>query len=379
MTELQLNFYLPGLVIIWIAIKLANTRWNLRPRWVLLAVAIVFASHEGASGQIMSYDTNIEFYRINENNEALINSVRRLTVSFDRKNNQWRLDNISKDSHTAFQKDLILQRSVVGPKDKKADFVKVSSDLDGYPIDVDWAERLAWFAFCAKNFLANKDGQPVIVPSADTRWDFYVHCCRAKIHWRSEQDSCPEEVQFLFDKELFKKSIDQLNVQAQGNALNSRAELYKNFESEYTNGTLVAVFKVNDWKAVAGYGVPNSWGLEIFWFGRLSFRCLATTLNATVVDQIEPLAISMNAEVADFRVRDASHGINFVSYRITNGVIPSINDPVVRGKINKVIGYDKTTLPIDMRKKRMFMFIIIAILGLLPLLLILIRRMRSNK
>jgi hypothetical protein len=249
----------------------------------------------------------------------------------------------------------------------------VSSPNDSYPIDLDFDQRLVWFIYCAKNYLLQRQGQPVILPFGDARADSYVHGCRFNGKWLSDSQSCPDTAEFSFDSQLFQDGIKQLSFESDATYLKDREKQFMDYSHGNTNGEVLARFQVTEWADAGGLKIPTAWNLDLYWYAMHSFQCTGTARNIQINHEtVNFPVLSKIAVITDKRVRNAGFAINSVHYQITDGQIPkSIQDiKIPKSSVNN----NFTQMPPDLKKTRAFFTILILATIIVPLPFLLRRK-----
>jgi len=207
----------------------------------------------------------------------------------------------------------------------------VSNAKEGYPIDLDGDERLFWFAYCAKNYIRKNEGQPVIVPFSEPRTFCYVDGCVMHAHWRFDADVCPDEATFVYSLGVFEKGIKVLSFEPPGNFIEARERQFKGFKDTHKDGDVVAEFKVSEWQQVGDINIPHLWELD-FWLWKTppsphGMRCLGRTdVAALTEDAVQLPQLPKVKKINDYRARDVFPQMNYISYTISNGILPKVTD-----------------------------------------------------
>jgi len=317
-----------------------------------------------AQAQSFTCDVSLNSFRVNNDvTDAKPDFSCKAHVTVDCKNAQWVIDYIDNNQKFACSyHDFILDK----PKHTGTNAWYMASPIvDGYPIDLDFDQRLIWFTYCAKDYLRKKQGQPVILPFGDTRLDCYVHGCRMNAQWHSDIDSCPETATFDYDRDLFQKGIKQLSSEPAGSFLNNREVQFNNYIQYHTNGQTIAAFKVTQWASVANMEIPTAWQLDLYWYGQHSFICIGTAENIKAIEgEIQLPSIPQKALITDKRVRNAALALNSVRYMITNGQIPKVDDI----KLSKSSGNNNfEQMPPNLRTVRIIFIGLFLMTGIAPL------------
>jgi hypothetical protein len=314
--------------------------------------------------QSFTCDVSLNTFRFNNNvAEVKPDFSGKARVTVDCKNAQWVIDYI--DNNQKFvcsYHDFILDK----PNHTGTNvWYMVSPVVDGYPIDLDFDQRLIWFTYCARDYLRMKQGQPVVLPFGDTRFDCYVHGCRMNAQWHSDRDSCPETATFDYDRDLFHKGVKQLSYEPTGSFLNNRESQFINYIQYHTNGQRIAAFKVTRWASVANMEIPTAWQLDLYWYGQHSFVCIGTAENIEAVEgEIKLPSISTKASITDKRVRNEALALNSVRYTIANGQIPKVDDIKLSKSISNR-GFCQ--MPPDLRIVRIVFIGLFLATGIVPL------------
>lgn len=160
----------------------------------------------------------------------------------------------------------------------------VSDYVEGYPVDLDPDERLLWFVYCAKDYLRNRQGQPVVLPTGDTRLDCYTWGCRLTMEWQSEGSLCPASGKFTFDPVLFKKGLENLELGPDSTYLRQREKRCEQYLNNHALGQTVAEFTVQGWTNSAGMQIPVGWTLDFYWYGKIFYTYVGATERFEAVE-----------------------------------------------------------------------------------------------
>lgn len=333
--------------------------------FVILILLIVRFFASGSYAQSFVCDVGLNSYRVNNNVvDKKPDFSGRARMAVDTKNAQWIVDYVdNRQKYACSYPNFILEKpNYTGMTNE---WRMVSLAVDGYPVDLDFDQRLFWFTYCARDYLRERQGQPLILPFGNTRLDCYVHGTRLDAKWRSSADLCPESARFTFDSELFKLGVSQLSSEAPGSVLNDREAQFARFVNFHTNGQTIASFRVTEWSALEKVNIPSAWQFDFYWYGHLSFSCNGTANNLKVLDgKISLPDIPQKSLVTDKRVRNAALRINNVQYAITNGHIPALADLRLPRSIRDT---DFAQMPPDLRNPRWIIIALLVATGLFPL------------
>jgi hypothetical protein len=295
----------------------------------------------------------------------------------------WRIDDPTRKPRTAFAfGDIVMdQPYVAGPnlRNLKTPFV-ASATLDHYPIDLDGDQRLLWLAYCATDYLRRNDGKPVIVPTGDARRDIETHACRIRTHWESESDLSPSTVDFIYDRDLMLRGVEELSYES-GGTLAYREKRIQEIARCFTNGEITARFEVLSFTNVAGARIPNVWTLTCVAGGKIVKAYRADVTSVYTHERVQIPIVPAGAEIVDKRVRGKGK-VNYVIYETPDGKVPSVDDPKVLTLVGKWNNPDAFHMPPrnrdllgdrnplgNLAKKRWFALgILVAVLTLLFLL-----------
>jgi hypothetical protein len=329
---------------------------------VLLVMGLLWMT--SAKAQSFSCDVQLRSFRINNTViDTKPDFIGNAHIIVDYNNAEWVINYVNNNQKFACSYfDFILEKpNYTGTNS----WYMASSVVDGYPVDLDFDQRLIWFAYCARDYLHRKQGQAVIIPFGDTRLDCYVHGSRMYLNWHSSMDLCPEIARFGFDADLFQKGIRQLSWEPPGSFLNTREEQITRYIGHHTNDQTIAVFSVNTWTELQKMNIPSAWQLDLYWYGQRSFTCIGTADNIKVLEgKIALPILPRTTFITDKRVRNASLEINSVRYFITNGVIPSVNDvklATLTGNVNFA------QMPPNLRNVRIVILGLLLALGMTPI------------
>lgn len=315
--------------------------------------------------QTFTCDVSLSSYRVKgnvANSNPDFNCKARVTV--DSKSAQWIVDYVDNGQKFACSyPNFILEKpNYTGITNE---WRMISLTVDGHPVDLDFDQRLIWFTYCARDYLRERQGKPVVLPFGNARLDCYVHGTRLDAKWRSGNDLCPETARLTFDSDLFKNGVNQLSSEPPGAFLNDREAQFIRYIGFHTGGQTVASFKVTEWITLENLNIPSAWQLDFFWYGNLSFTCKGTANNAKILDgKLSLPSIPQNSLITDKRVRNTALRINSVQYAITNGQIPTLADI----KLPKTVrDTDFAQMPPDLRTPRRVIITMLVATGLSPL------------
>jgi hypothetical protein len=258
----------------------------------------------------------------------------------------------------------------------------VSYEKEGYPIEFPGDIRLFWFVYCANSYLHKNNGKPVIVPFAESRVFAYLHSCRMEASWRSDKDLCPQYAKFVYDYVSFTNGINELSFEPPGNFLEQRDNDYKVFVKYHTNGDVVAEFKVSSWQQVGEIGIPALWQFDVDMWHRPGMICMGRTLAVTnVATDVQLPTLEPVELVTDSRVRAVLPGLNSTSYKVTNGILPSVSSLTSDHPIGaRSVGVVATTASAaGLGRPRIAFLLIMALLVCGPLLFLFLPKKQLTK
>ena len=335
---------------------------------IVCQLTFVLLLHTEGFTQSLSCDINLKSFRVNNDQ---INSDPDFTgkahLAANPKTGQWRVDYIDNNQKFACTyRDFILEK----PNYDGTNAWYIISPVErGYPIDLDFDERLIWFAYCGKDYLREREGQPVVLLYGDTRSDPSVYGCRMTTKWRSDIDLCPQAANFTFDADLFQENVKQLSIQPSGTFLDDRQKQVEQFSSNHTNGQLIATFKVLRWADNLQIGIPIKWEYNLYWYGQNMVRCIgeADNVKTTETEVVLP-NLPLAAKITDKRVRSVSKGINNSIYLLTDGNIPNVQG-VDLSKAMRMAPRTSSQTPPNSAKIRVFFILIMIAVGIIPLVI----------
>lgn len=292
--------------------------------WLLLLWG--FAGTASAQGQPMAFEGVIDLKYTNSKSQP---KSARFRCESDPETQIWRIDD-TRDFRSELPRgayksgDLVIIKTGIKTA-QGLEHLGVSSVIDGYPLNLQWADRLIWFVYCARDYLLEHNQKPVIVPRGDVQTDFDAHGCRANIQWRSHRDLCPVQVDFIFENKLFEQSIQHLKLEPPGRYLDNRRREIEAYKRRVTDGGLVARFRVTEWGETANWGVPHRWRLEVFRGDRMTRTFDGITEGVSEIAAVELPITPERASISDFRFRSVALGRNALPYLITDGNIPGVS------------------------------------------------------
>lgn len=282
---------------------------------------------EGSVNRILEFEADVELYRVTDAGRRNLEISSKSAVSVDVENQTWQIRMLEPRAKFADKyHDFILEKPDYTGSEP---WFIVSSDLNGYPIDLDQDQRIVWFVYCATRYLRARDKEPVPLPFGDARRDQYVHGCRINMRWRSDVDICPEQASFAFDRSLYDRGADEMTVEPAGDYANERDRSARFYRDNHTNGQVVVFFGISEWDSASTWGVPKSWWLDLNWYGKAAYRCNGRTTSVRTGNAISMADLPRQASITDKRVRDVGKRLNTVRYIATNAAIPSLDDPQV--------------------------------------------------
>lgn len=289
-----------------------------------------------AKDNALVFDVNLDFYRVPQ---ASPEASYRIAFSVASEGNKWRLDYRENPGRfSAANEGYVIEK----PDYQAGEEWRIISPLsEGNPIDLDQEQRLVWFVYGAKKYIQARIGLPVVLPFGDARLDGYAHGCRAEGKWRLPEDICPEYVEFLFDRALYTKGVQQLSWLDNNNSLEQRRKSFDQFLAGHTNGMVIGTLLVSAYTNAAGLGIPASWEFQLNWYGSLLYRCVGRTLSVRQADNIEAVTIPSIVKITDKRVRSENIPIDSVTYSLTNAAqIPNVEDVVVQKQVQHLTPSD---------------------------------------
>ena len=340
-----------------------------RPNLIKLCRSGILIVLSGDSlAQTLTCDLSLKSFRVIEgrtSSEPEFSGNARLTS--DTKTGLWRVDyNDNGLKFACAYRDFILAKPNYSGTNL---FYIISPTERGYPLDLDFDERLIWFAYCGRSVVRGSEGEPVPLLYGDTRTDSSVHGCRMRAEWRADSDLCPEVAKFLFAKDLFQVGIEQLSIEPPGDYLDDRLKQADRFLKHHENGQVIGKFQVLQWTDNLPYGTPIEWEYNLYWYGQNMIKCVGKAANIRFTDErIQLPDLSSTTKIVDKRVRSASKGINHSIYSITNGNVPDVHDVDVGRDVRSVQRTRSlNSQPSKSGKLRAFIISTIIAAGLIPL------------
>lgn len=279
-------------------------------------------------------------------------------VSWDHIRQLWHIEDLSRPGRHAYTaSDHIVDTNFTVSTNSPV--LQISQFQDGYPIDLDADQRLIWFAYCAKQYLVKKNGQPVIIPTGDPRYDLELHACRLKTTWHSDAAVCPDTADFVVDPSLMHRATYLLTFEPEGDFLRERFRRIQAIRAVLARGDTLARFSVLSWTNIARNELPLTWMLEIYSRGRVIRRAEGVANQVFLTNVLTLPRVPQIAQIRDIRARDAKTGINYLRYNITDGKIPDLTDDRAQKAILAMKDPTRAVLPTGSRPAR---FVIILIL-----------------
>jgi hypothetical protein len=280
-----------------------------------------------ADAQTLQYQVSLDYFFPSDMTKAQTSFTSRIMV--DAKNGSpWSIKHSAATANTGIKfagtyGDCLLWQ--VYNEDSTNRWSWVSYDKEGYPIELPGELRLLWFVYCANTYIHKNNGKPVIIPYSEGRLYAYLHSCRMETSWRSDKDLCPQEAKWVYDHATFTNAINELSYDPPGDFLEARDKAYQDFVKYHTNGDVVVEFKVSSWQQVGEVGVPATWEMDFNLWHRPIDICVGKTLAVTnIAADVELPRFNPVELVTDSRVRLAKPGLNYTTYKVTNGILPSV-------------------------------------------------------
>ncbi len=246
----------------------------------------------------------------------------------------------------------------------------VSSTVDTCPVDLDSDYRLIWFAYCAKTYIQQHQGKPVVLPFGDTRLDDYVYGTRMKANWPSHSALCPAVVDFGFDRRSFDRGIKNLTFEPAGSFLNDRENQIATYGANSTNNQIIATFAVQQWTNAGDIQIAARWRLDLLLYSKPALICYGDAHDFQVTSQkIAAPRLSESCLITDKRIM--GNGINSVRYNITDGKIPSLADIRIPRISNPTY-----QMPPNQKAIRAVMVSLLAIVLVAPVIVLLYKKSR---
>lgn len=197
---------------------------------------------------------------------------------------------------------------------------------------------LLWFAFCSGKYFLTNDGRDLAVPWEMTAWDPFAHVYELKGSFTNEEYRLPVFVWFEVVERRLQQAAQHPQLWPPKVLREDVARL-----AQLKPGTTGAVYRAWDWRRVGEVQVPSRFELEIMyhrWRGDerqpllgdngVFLRYTGHITNvAAAVGHVGPPPILGKLVVTDWRLQDREVGLEYVQYRVTNGVWPATNDPAV--------------------------------------------------
>jgi hypothetical protein len=188
-----------------------------------------------------------------------------------------------------------------------------------YPTDLEWDKRLLWFVYAMPLSVRNQNRLTFPAPWGDARNEVLPNCCRSDLQWGSKNEVSPMEVRFSYDAEVLESNITHMTLWPVGSTLSER-EVEIERVHQYSDGLVLATYKVVAWTNLGLCSIPSRWILK-----RIPTEVPVTYEYEGTIDICSNLSSeiwvkpSRPVRVIDTRVRNVGNGINYVSYVTTNG------------------------------------------------------------
>ena len=286
-------------------------------------------------------------------------------VNIDVSNKLWRIDDLSEPPKTAFTySNFVLDRENADSSIHLPQFSASSYCDGGYPIDLDQDQRTIWLVYCAGEFLRQHSGKPVILPDQDARSTIKIYGCVAKMAWSSQNSLCPSQIIFEFSTSAMKDFTKYLSYQSPGESLDYRQRQLTWYLGWVTNGTIRAQFEVSEWTNVFNMRIPVVWHIDYYQEGALTRVAQGRTKSITeggIINCPVPNVIDLR----DLRVLNVAK-LNYVSYKVTNGVVPDLNNNNLTAKIARLDRHSYKQMPHDVSSRRTIIVFVLVMLLLMP-------------
>jgi hypothetical protein len=205
-------------------------------------------------------------------------------------------------------------------------FFRLSLLQAGYPVDLDWDQRLVWLLYCGRDYLHKNDGKPIPQPRGDVRRDFEVATTIGKCEWAQTNDVSPQQLKFIYNPQLLDNATAMMSFEPQGDYLNERRRAFTAFKSLPPN-TLLAQLSVLEWTNAGSFRLPLHWRFVTYDLGnqRINREYEGVLRSISRIEQISRVDLSGTIKVSDLRLRDINLEVNEGGYSITDGNIPSVS------------------------------------------------------
>ena len=195
-----------------------------------------------------------------------------------------------------------------------------------YPLNDDWYITVPWLALCSSSYLNEHGTANLPAPWVNARIDPTASAFVAEVR-RTGGEALPASIIFTCKKKSADdlKSLGWLNSQhLQGNAF----QILETFQE----GFVGAEYAVKNSTNFDGIILPTEFELKCFLPDKS--HSLYKVFHGTILQFFRPSRSTFLPEilgpvsVADFRLRDASAGIDFVNYSLTNSdwITPNSSD-----------------------------------------------------
>ena len=344
---------------------------------VILTVFLILAFATSTRAEHLTFDLKMDVFRVvdPQKTNSLVFAAD-VQVSIDlQQSNKWMI--VYRDNNQKYvysDSDSIVEKPNINNPTNH--WYMVSDFEDGYPIDLDFDERLIWFSYLGNNYISERSGQNVPVLYGDARFDAYVHGCKMVPFFKSS-DFVPDKVVFLFDADLFRKGTSKLSFEPPGDFLSNRGEQFKNFLGGHTNDQVVGSYEVTQWADCGRLRLSGAWEFCLYWYGQKTIVCVGTAQNFRI-DQGELVlpVVAQKSRVYDKRLRSGQHSFNSVNYDITNGIIPKADDTgaFVAKQVSKFNGEDSRQMPLRALRQTNYILTIMIVITILFSAVFLMRR-----
>lgn len=257
--------------------------------------------------------------------------------------------------------------------------IEISSYWQGYPMDLDAEFLQLWTAFCSAGHLRNRDNQWLPVPYGDLRLDLYPLATRAVVNDRATGVTFPTSIDFLMDHELLAQAAAHLKLQSPSDYLDERAKTLALIQQLMPNGSLAATFRVASWQRVDTLEVPTHWVLRINGAGGVAHTEVQwVTGDAVPIQAVSTPSLPAISNAVDKRTRDATKGVNYVIYPVTNGIVPDVESAHLAHLVGRAARGGVFTMPPDVSTARSVGMTVLGLLLTTPLALLFARKTRSE-
>ena len=302
----------------------------------------------------------------------------RLEVDYSKNPVAWAMWDKKTVRSATVQNDTVITEELL-PGHMPYRFFRLSALDSGYPIDLDWDQRIAWFLYCAHDYLQTNQGKRILQPRGDPRRDFDVTAAVGAGKWLQPADIFPQELKFLFQPTLLESARALMTFEPTGDYLAERQRVYDAFKTIPPN-TVLAEFSVLAWTNVGSVRVPAQWNYKSYdtHAGHVNRQYEGALISHKPIERLSTIDTAGIIKISDLRLRNDRLQINKASFFMTNAAIPSIQEATMNTRLADKLPSGQTRFPPDRKSQRAFWIAMLGLMTLIPILIIVGRKKQQG-